>query len=82
MALYSLTYDLVKNRSYQSLYDELKSFNAIRVTESQWYFRRVNTNAAGLRDHFCKFVDSDDRVMVSQVTEWAGRNILGSPNNI
>lgn len=82
MALYSLTYDLVKNRDYKRLYDELKKFNAVRVTESQWYFKRVNTNSVGLRDHFSNFVDSDDRIMVAQVTEWAGRKLLNNPNDL
>ena len=34
MALYSLSYDLRNQRDYQTLYDELKKFKAIRVLKS------------------------------------------------
>lgn len=82
MALYSLTYDLVKQRNYQKLYDELGQMGAIRVTESQWYFNRINATCQGLRDYFLNFVDGDDRIMVAEVTVWAGRNLLGDPNKL
>lgn len=60
MALYFLSYDLRNKRDYQPLYDELKKFNAVRMLESCWCFKRINTNAKGLRDYFKKFVDGDD----------------------
>lgn len=82
MALYFLSYDLRNRRDYQSLYNELEKFNAIRILESMWCFKRINTNASGLRDHFKSFVDSDDGFMVSEVEDWAGRNLDGSPNDL
>lgn len=88
MALYSLNYDLVKQRDYQKLYDELANFNAVRVTESQWFFKRFDATVSGLREHFSKFIDSDDRLMVAEIAsvnntpQWAGRNLLGSPNKL
>lgn len=60
MALYFLSYDLRNKRDYQPLYDEFKKFNAVRMLESCWCFKRINTNAKGLRDYFKKFVDGDD----------------------
>lgn len=82
MALYFLSYDLRKQRNYQPLYDELASFTAVRVLESCWCFNRVNTSAAGLRDYFTQFVDSDDGLCVSEVTDWATRKALGSPSDL
>lgn len=49
MALYFLTYDLRKSRNYQPLYDELENFGAVRILESTWCFKRMNTSAKGLR---------------------------------
>ncbi|GCL61632.1 hypothetical protein [Pseudaquabacterium pictum] len=80
MALYFLDYDLRKQRSYQPLYDELARFNAVRMLESSWCFNRFNTTASNLRDHFSQFIDADDGMWVAQVTDWATRRTLRSPN--
>ena len=82
MALYFLDYDLRKTRNYQPLYDELANFQAVRVLESSWCFNRFNTSAAGLRDHFKQFIDSDDGLSVVEVTDWATRNALGTPKGL
>ena len=84
MALYFLDYDLRKKRDYQTLYDELAKFNAVRVLESTWCFKRFNTTTAGLRDYFKKFVDSDDGLCVTEVDEakWATYNALGTPKDL
>jgi hypothetical protein len=82
MALYFLDYDLRNERDYQRLYDELAQFKAVRILESLWCFRRVNTTPAGLRDHFQQFVDSNDGLCVSEVVNWATLNTLGTPNNL
>lgn len=82
MALYFLSYDLRKSRDYQKLYDELDDFNAVRILESTWCFNRINTSAAGLRDYFKKFVDTDDGVIVSRVPEWASSKTDGTPKDL
>jgi hypothetical protein len=89
MALYLLSYDLRKDRDYQTLYDELDQFKAVRVLESCWCFKRFNTNAEGLRDYFKKFIDKDDGLWVSQIAEdkegfyqWAGYMLDGNPNKL
>lgn len=82
MALYTLSYDLRKQRDYQKLYDELKKFNAIRILESIWCFNRFNTSASGLRDHFKQFIDFDDGLLVTEVNDWASYNTLGNPNQL
>ena len=50
MSLYTLNYDLRKQRNYQPLYDELAKFNTVRVLESCWCFKRFNISATGLRE--------------------------------
>lgn len=80
MALFFLDYDLRKQRNYQALYDELARFKAVRMLESSWCFNRVNTSAAGLRDHFKQFIDADDGLWVAEVTDWATYKVLKAPN--
>ena len=74
MALFILSYDLRKSREYQTLYDELEKFNAVRILESLWCFDRINTNTEGLKNHFKQFIDKDDGLFVSQVAVIDGRN--------
>jgi hypothetical protein len=69
MALFFLSYDLRNKRDYQPLYDELKKFNAVRMFESCWYFKYLNTSAIDSRNHFKNFVDEDDGLLVSQIAE-------------
>ena len=82
MALFFLSYDLRKSRNYQKLYDELANFNAVRILESQWCFKRVNTNSEKLRDYFRQYIDSDDGICVSEVTDWATGATDGNPNQL
>ncbi|HEO1695149.1 TPA: hypothetical protein VAK92_002438 [Pseudomonas aeruginosa] len=82
MALYFIEYDLRKQRNYQALYHELASFRAVRILESLWCFNRVNTTAANLRDHFRRFIDNDDGIMLSEVSNWASWGAKGNPNNL
>ena len=80
--LFFLTYDLRAERDYQTLYDELDRLNAVRVLESTWCFKRVNTTPEGLRDHFKGFVDSDDGLIVCQVAAWGSFKTDGTPSNL
>ncbi|MDD9177086.1 hypothetical protein PVK63_19580 [Aliivibrio sp. S2TY2] len=82
MALYFLTYDLRKSKNYESLYKELNSYNAVRILDSTWCFKRINTTAAGLRDYFKQFIDNDDGLMISEVTSWASFSADGNPNQL
>lgn len=77
---YIICYDLYKPaQNYEALYKTLReNFGATRVLYSQWVFRRINTNAAGLRDYFKKFLDSDDRLLIVSLdsSDWAGWNLM------
>ena len=80
--LYFLSYDLIKAKDYQKLYDELVKFKAKRVLESVWCFKYESGKSSDLRDHFAKFIDADDRLLVIQSSGWASRNLLFNPNNL
>jgi hypothetical protein len=82
MALYFVEYELRNERNYSKIVSELESFGAVRVLNSYWCFKRVNTCSKNLRDHFKKFVDKDDAIMVTEVTDWAGKGLKNSPNNL
>jgi len=82
MKLYFLTYDLRNSSNYQPLYDEFKKFNAVRILESTWCFNRTNTSPSRLRDYFGKFIDSDDGLMISEVSNWASRRTDGTPKDL
>lgn len=82
MALYYLSYDLRKNKDYQSLFEELKRFGAVRILKSEWCFHRIDTSVANLREHFRGFVDHDDGLSIAEVTYWATYNTEGSPNEL
>ncbi len=82
MALYFLTYDLRNSKNYDALYKELDNFNAVRILDSTWCFKRINTNSEGLRNYFKKFTDSDDGLIVSEVNSWASTKTDGTPNDL
>ena len=83
--LYSISYDLRSpGRDYKTLTDELARLGAKRILQSHWVARRNNTTAAGLRDHFQKLIDSNDRLMVIEIgsNSWASVNLMSNPNEM
>lgn len=82
MALFFLNYDLRKQRNYQPLYDELARFGAVRILESMWCFKRIDTNSEKLCNYFRQFIDADDGISVSEVVNWATFNTQGNPNQL
>lgn len=82
MALYLLSYDLVKRRDYEKLWAELERFGALRVLESDWCLKHGDTSCEALRDHFRQFIDDDDRLFVSEVSDWASWKAINSPNKL
>ena len=82
MALYFLTYDLRKAKNYQKLYNELKEFDSVRILESTWCFNRFDTTAKELRTYFKQFIDPDDGIIVSEISNWASYNTNGTPSDL
>jgi len=64
MACYIVSYNLIKERNYEKLYDALKSYRTwAKITESTWAIV-TNKTATEVRDHLSKFIDEDDRLFV------------------
>lgn len=63
MALFSVTYDLVKDKDYQKLIDRLKELDTVKVQMSQWLLSADNT-AEEVKNHLKEYTDEDDRLMV------------------
>jgi hypothetical protein len=79
MALFSLSYDLVKRKDYPKLWEELERLNAKKVLFSQWVMDLSDDlTALQVRLHFEKFVDADDRLVVIRfrAADYASYNAL------
>lgn len=68
MALFSITYDLVANKDYDSLIDRLKELDTVKVQLSQWFLSANNT-ANEVKNHLAQYVDDDDKLMVVEFTK-------------
>jgi hypothetical protein len=73
---YILTYDLVgEPRRYQPLWDALRRDNAVTILQSAWVVRTGESSVA-LRDRYRQYIDSNDRLWISEVVQsWAYYNI-------
>lgn len=67
MTTFVVTYDLIKRKDYQTLWDELKRLGAHRALESFWLVSVSNTGKE-LLEHLKQYVDNDDRLWVSELT--------------
>ncbi|ENZ0175286.1 hypothetical protein ACF958_004121, partial [Providencia rettgeri] len=76
MSSYLISYDLIKNKDYEKIYDAIKSFGTwARVTESVWVITS-DLSSTEIRDNLSEHMDSDDRLLVlksSGVAAW--RNV-------
>lgn len=67
MKLYQITYDLRKQRDYQSLYDRIKAYGTwCRPLESTWIIATSQT-AAEVRDNLKAVMDADDGLLVTRL---------------
>jgi hypothetical protein len=64
---YLFTYDLVKQKDYPALWDELKRLSAHRAMASVWLVA-VPKTADELNVYFRSFVDKDDKTFVLELT--------------
>lgn len=83
MALYFIEYDVRStNHDYKPLYAELIRFDAVRVLKSLWCFKRINTTAGNLRNHFREYVHKDDGIAVIEASNWGTVNAEKTPNDL
>ncbi len=82
---YLISYDLDKpGQNYDAVIEALQTVGAQRVLFSQWIVRWNNTTAANIRSYVWKFMDANDRLLVSCLdsADWAGMNLMVDPNTI
>ena len=64
MTKYFICYDLRNSRDYQKLYTELEKYKAIQILESLYCIKYQDDKTEELRDHFKKFIDKDDGLII------------------
>ncbi len=65
MPIFTISYDLIKRKDYESLWDALKKHKAQRVLKSVWLLNANNTPQE-IRDWLKSYVDADDKIFVCQ----------------
>lgn len=81
--LYSISYDLrLPGQKYSDLTNTLKKWGARRILQSHWCIRRDNTTAEAIRDTLIDLIDSNDRLFVAEIDEWASFGIMFDPNKL
>ena len=75
MKVYQISYDLRKQRDYESLYECIKSYGTYsHALESTWLIA-TNQTAAQVRDNLAEVMDSDDGLLVTRLqgeSAWIG----------
>ena len=81
---YLITYDLMTpGKDYNELWTALYAINAVRVQQSVWLTRRLNTNPIGLANYCLGYMDTNDRIFVTEVPDNFGyRTLLADPTRI
>lgn len=71
MTIYTLAYDLRKEQTsedYKPLWAELERLGGLRTQYSLWLLD-LNNTAKEVHDHFKGYLDSNDRLWVSELTK-------------
>ena len=75
MAKYIINYDLRKpGRNYDDLYKALNSYSNIHPMESCWIIKSTNSTSY-IRDYLKTKIDSNDKLFVSKLDDWASLNL-------
>ena len=68
MNMFTVSYDLMKpGQDYTALLNRIRAFGGVRQLESYWSFRYQAT-AAQVRDDLRRYIDTNDRLLVVDVT--------------
>lgn len=68
MALFVVSYDLVKRKDYQTLWDAFSELGGQKVLNSM-YLIELNNTAQEVVDHFSQYIDDDDRIMAIEFSK-------------
>lgn len=64
MRCYVITYDLIKQKNYEILWQAIKTLGVwAKITESTWAVK-TEKSAKEIRDYLSQYIDSDDRIFV------------------
>lgn len=82
MAVYVICYDLVNERGshdYKPLWNRLEELDCHKTQYSVWLGSFTNS-AKEVHDHFKAYLDKDDRLMVSELTNehWYSNAMAGT----
>lgn len=81
MAKYVINYDLRKpGGNYDDLYKVLNSYSNIHPMESCWIIKSPNSTSY-VRDYLKTKVDSNDKLFVSKLENWASFNLTQTEVN-
>ena len=73
---YLLTYDLTQpGQNYSGLITALTGAGAVRILLSTWLVQ-TNESHAQVRDRYLRYIDTNDRLFVTDVHLWAGWNLM------
>lgn len=76
MACYLISYDLRKERDYDSLIEAIKKYKWAHVLESAWAIV-TSQSATEVRDYLAQYIDDDDGLFVLKSgVEAAWRKVL------
>lgn len=67
MGLFTISYDLIKRKDYQTLWDELDRLRAHKAMASFYLANLTVEDPVEVRDHLKKFIDEDDKLMVTKL---------------
>ena len=82
MAKFLVSYDLMKpGQNYNGLINRLQTLRAKKVLLSAWALSGNHTCVA-LRDDLRRFIDANDRLLVSTLNDWASYNAMTDINQI
>jgi hypothetical protein len=71
-----ISYDLDKpGQDYSALIARLNEHGAVRVLLSQWALR-TSWTAVQLRDDLTKYIDANDRLLVTEIGSWAYSRLI------
>ncbi|WP_418884831.1 hypothetical protein [Agrobacterium cavarae] len=71
MAKFMIAYDLKQQgQNYNCITEKLKKLNAFHSQGSVWLLKS-DTTCKDLRDHLKGCLDSNDELMVVQISDWA-----------
>lgn len=69
MALYLISYDLIKTKDYPKLHEAIRNFGTYcRPLESTWIIETTETST-NIRDYCMKYIDQDDKLLVVKLAD-------------